>query len=159
MKGVIQQINISRGGIPKLPIAEARVTAAGIDGDSWAHPRYHGGPLQALLLISMEDIEFLRTAGYDVYPGALGENLTIQGVDMRAVRLADRFRAGSVILEITKLRKPCRTLDVISPRIQAGLYDTKPGSDRWGRGGFYARVIQEGTIHSGDIIAKADRDV
>jgi MOSC domain-containing protein YiiM len=114
MRGIIHQINISRGGIPKRPIIEAHVTPDGIEGDSWAHPRYHGGPKQAVLLIALEDLDALKTRGYDVYPGALGENLTVAGIDMRSVRFGDMFRAGQALLQITKLRKPCRTLDSIA---------------------------------------------
>ena len=113
MQGIIHQINISQGGIPKLPIEEAKVRSGGIDGDSWAHPRIHGGPNQALLLISLEDLGALERQGFRTPPGALGENLTIIGINMREVRLGDRFRAGEVLLEITKLRKPCQTLDPI----------------------------------------------
>jgi MOSC domain-containing protein YiiM len=160
MRGTVVQINASKGGIPKLPVGVATVTERGVVGDNWAHPRFHGGPKQALLLIAMEDLDSLKALGYPVYPGALGENLTMAGIDMRAVRFGDRFRAGEVLLEITKLRQPCRTLDLIRKGIQLELYDTTPGAANWGRGGFYARVIEGGTIRPGDIIAKAeDSDV
>jgi MOSC domain-containing protein YiiM len=159
MQGFVHQINISRGGIPKLPVTLAMVTEEGIQGDGWAHPRFHGGKKQALLLISTEDIDFLKELGYSVYPGALGENLTISGIDMRQVRLGDRFRADGILLEITKLRRPCQTLDSIRKGIQLELYDENPGSAKWGRGGFYAKVIEPGTIHKGAIIAKADHVV
>ena len=112
----------------------------------------------------MEDIEDLRRSGFPVYPGALGENLTTTGLDMRAVRFGDRFRSGSgspddFVLEITKLRQPCRTLNSIKKGIQTELFDRTPGSPRWGRGGFYAKVIQPGIVRVGAIIAKADHDV
>jgi len=66
--GSIQQINISKGGIPKLPVAEALVTPLGIQGDSHAHPQIHGGPRQALLLISWEGIDELIEAGFPLSP-------------------------------------------------------------------------------------------
>jgi MOSC domain-containing protein YiiM len=156
MNGVVLQLNASRGGIPKRPILEARVTREGIDGDSWNNRRYHGGPKQALLLISIEDIEVLKSFGYAVYPGALGENLTVSGIPFRDVRIGDRFQAGEVVLEITKLRKPCRTLDAIRKGIQSTLYDTIPGSELWGRGGFYASILQEGLIRPGDTMTTAN---
>ncbi len=159
MRGLIHQINISRGGIPKRPITEAHVTSEGIEGDSWANPRFHGGPKQAILLISLENLELLKELGYPVYPGALGENLTTTGIDLRSVRLGDVFHAGEAVLQITKLRQPCHTLDSIRKGIQTQLYDKKPGSPRWGRGGFYASVKQPGMISPGDIIALADHDV
>src|SRR3984885_15508576 len=108
----IVQIHISPGGIPKRPIAEAEVTVQGIRGDSWAHPEIHGGPNQALLLITSEGIEELIAQGYPLYPGALGENLTISGLDRRQMRVGQRYRAGEVIFELTKLRVPCDTLSV-----------------------------------------------
>lgn len=152
MQGIVRQINISRGGIPKLPIPEAIVTTGGIEGDSWTHPRIHGGPQKALLIMSLEDIESLRQMGYAISPGSLGENLTVEGLDMRRVRFGDRFRAGTVLLEITKLRMPCRTLDSIKPGIQDQLYSTTPGSSLWGKGGFYAKVIEAGAIRPADVI-------
>ena len=104
----------------------------------------------------MEDLEALQALGYSVSPGALGENLTIRGIPFRDVRFGDCFRAGDIVLEITKLRQPCRTLDAIQKGIQLELYDTTPGAPHWGRGGFYARVLEEGLIRPGAIIAKAD---
>lgn len=157
MQGTIHRINISPGGIPKRPIEQALVTFQGIQGDSWAHPRFHGGPNQALLLLALEDLAALSQLAFPVYPGALGENFTTEGIDMREVRYGDRFRAGEVLLEITKLRMPCRTLDSVKQGLQRHLYDTRPGSPLWAKGGVYAKVLEPGTVRLGDIIARADR--
>ena len=164
MTGSVLQINISPGGVPKRPIFEAEVTPAGIRGDSWAHPDIHGGPRQALLLITSEGIAELIAQGYPLYPGALGENLTTQGLDRRQMRAGQRFRAGEVFLEITKLRGPCSTLDVYGPGIQRALYDAQvkagdPSSARWGLGGFYAQVLKAGVIRPHDIITLVDQVV
>ena len=118
MTGTILQINVSPGGIPKRPIVEATVTAEGIHGDSWAHPNIHGGPNKALLLITSEGIDELVAQGFPLFPGALGENLTTTGLDRRQMRAGQRYRAGEVFLELTKLRAPCETLDVYGPRHQ-----------------------------------------
>jgi MOSC domain-containing protein YiiM len=162
MTGSILQINISPGGIPKRPIPEATVTAEGILGDRWAHPDIHGGPKQAVLLITAEGIEDLIAQGYPLFPGALGENLTITGLDRRQMRVGQRYRAGEVLLELTKLRAPCATLDVYGPGIQRAIYDLQvkggdPSTPRWGLGGFYARVLKAGTIRPQDIIALLDQ--
>jgi len=164
MTGAILQINVSPGGIPKLPIAEARVTQTGIVGDGWAHPQFHGGPNQALLLICSEAIEALRAKGYAVYPGALGENLTIAGIDHRQMRIGQRYRAGETLIELTKVRVPCNTLSALGPGIQAEIYDAlvKAGdatSPRWGMSGFYAAVRRGGAIRPHDIIALVDQAV
>jgi MOSC domain-containing protein YiiM len=161
LAGHVVQLNISNGGVPKRAVAEADVLRSGIRGDLWAHPKFHGGPEQALLLISLEVIERLTARGYPLFPGALGENLTTAGIDHKALRGGQRFQAGSVLLELTKVRVPCRTLDVYGPTIQAELYDraVKAGdvtSPRWAMSGFYARVVEPGRIIPGDIIRLVD---
>jgi MOSC domain-containing protein YiiM len=162
--GSIVQINVSPGGLPKRPIFEALVTAEGIQGDSWAHPEVHGGPNQALLLIASESIDELVAQGFPLYAGALGENLTTLGLDRRQMRAGQRYRAGEVILELTKLRVPCDTLSVYGYGIHKAVYDAEaragdPSSPRWAVGGFYARVLKPGRIRPHDIIALVDQVV
>jgi MOSC domain-containing protein YiiM len=164
MTGSILQINISPGGVPKRPIAEATVTPAGILGDSWAHPDIHGGPWQALLLIGAESIEELTALGFPLFFGALGENLTTSGLDRRQMRFGQRYRIGEVFLELTKMRGPCATLDVYGPGIQRAVYDAQvkagdASSPRWGLSGFYAAVLHGGVIRPGDRIALVDQVV
>ena len=162
--GSIVQINISPGGIPKRPIAEAEVTPEGIRGDSWAHPQIHGGRKQALLLITSEGIQELIESGYPLYAGALGENLTIAGLDRRQMRIGQRYRAGEVFLELTKIRTPCSSLDVYGASIKQAVYDAQVqagdvSSPRWGLSGFYARVIRAGIVRPRDIIQLVDQVV
>ena len=163
MTGSILQINISPGGIPKLPIPEALVTSEGIRGDRWAHPDIHGGPNQALLIITSEGLDELTSQGFAVYPGALGENLTTRGLDRRQFRVGQRFRAGDVYFEFTKRRAPCATLNVY-PGIQQAIFDQQakdhdPASPLWGLGGIYARVLKSGVIRLHDIITLVDQVV
>jgi MOSC domain-containing protein YiiM len=164
MTGSISQINISPGGVPKRPIPEATITTDGIRGDSWAHPNIHGGPRQALLLITSEGLDELIAQGFPLYPGALGENLTTTGLDRRRLRLGQRYRIGDVFFELTKMRGPCSTLDIYGPGIQRAVYDAqvKAGdatSPRWGLAGFYAQVLHAGVIRPHDIITLVDQVV
>jgi MOSC domain-containing protein YiiM len=161
MIGSIVQVNISPGGVPKRAIAEAEVTPVGILGDSWAHPQIHGGPNQALLLITSEGIGQLIAQGYPIYPGALGENLTTLGLDRREMRIGQRYRVGEVMLEITKMRAPCTQLDMYGPSIKHAIYDAHvqagdASTPRWGLAGFYARVLRSGFIRPKDIIELID---
>jgi len=158
MIGSILQISISPGGIPKRSIPEALLSAEGIRGDGWSHPDIHGGPNQALLIITSEGIQQLAAQGFKLYPGALGENLTTLGLDRRQFRVGQRYRAGGVSIQITRPRAPCATLNVYGPGIQRSLFDAQvkagdPTSPRWGLSGFYARVISGGALHPGDPIA------
>lgn len=161
MQGTIEQVSVSRGGIPKAAILSGVVTKRGIATDSCRNRRYHGGPDQAILLITAEGIDELTSAGYPLYPGALGENITTRGLDRKAVRIGHKFRIHEALIEVTKLRVPCVTLDVYGPSIKAALYDkaVKSGdytSPRWGLGGFYARVLETGNVMPGAIIALVD---
>ena len=163
LSGVIHQVCVSPGGIPKLAVAEAFAHRLGLEGDDQRNKKYHGGPLQALLLISLEVLEELHAEGFPVSPGALGENLTIAGIDFRQLRPGMQFRAGAAAIELTKLRQPCATLDIYNlpgRRIQSRLYDAQakqgdPASPVWGRGGFYASVLEPGLIRQGDILELA----
>jgi len=103
--------------------------------------------------------------GFAVYPGALGENLTTVGLDPRQIRIGDRYRAGQAVIEITRMRAPCSTLDVYNApglaRIQDAIFDAQvkahdPSSLRWGLAGFYARVIRDGLVRTGDRITHLD---
>ena len=156
MTGTVLQVNVSQGGIPKREIPSGELTPSGISGDSWRY-RFHGGPKQAVLLITIESIQELVAQGFPLYPGALGENLTTQGLDRRALRFGQRLRVGSATIELTKMRQPCATLDVYGPGIQAAMYDARvvkgdPSSPRWGLSGFYASVIEPGTVRPGDTV-------
>ena len=153
----ILQISASRGGIPKRAIPQALVTPLGLEGDSWAHPEIHGGRKQAVLLITEETLQELKAKGYQLYRGALGENLTTIGLDRRQLRVGQRLRAGAALLEITKIRVPCATLDVYGPTIKQEIYDKRvkagdSASPRWGLSGFYASVIEPGIVRANDII-------
>lgn len=158
MTGRVVQINISRGGLPKRPIAQGNLTATGMEGDSWAHPQIHGGPTQTVLLIALESIELLRSKGYPVYEGALGENLTTEGIDPARWRAGQQFRVGEAIIELTKVRAPCNSLNVYGPEIKNEIYDSKvkakdPTSPRWALSGFYAKVVRPGLVFPGNVIS------
>lgn len=155
--GIIVQINVSLGGLPKRPIAAGTITPLGLAGDAHAHPLIHGGPRQAVLLITAETIDELKARGYPVFYGGLGENLTTRGLDRHELRVGHQLRAGAAILEITKVRGPCTALDIYGPEIKQEIYDSRVNagdftSPRWGMSGFYARVIQSGAVHPGDPI-------
>jgi MOSC domain-containing protein YiiM len=157
MSAVVVQISISQGGIPKLAVPSAEVATGGIAGDAWRHPQIHGGPGQAILLITAEGIDELVAQGFPLFHGALGENITTRGLDRRSVRAGQRYRVGEVVLEISKRRGPCQTLNVYGTGIYAAIFDPQvkagdPASPRWGLSGFYASVVQTGRMRVGDAI-------
>jgi MOSC domain-containing protein YiiM len=156
--GRILQLSISKGGVPKLPILAGEVGPVGILGDVQQNTKYHGGPRQALLWITSEGLDELIAAGFPVYPGAMGENVTTTGVDRRSIRLGQQWRMGDVIVEVTKMREPCYKLDPYGPGIQAAVFDAgvRAGdfsSPRWGLGGFYLAIVKLGSFAPGDPVA------
>ena len=129
-----------------------------------AHPQFHGGPRQAVLLICSEVIADLTARGYPLFPGALGENLTVSGFDHRQMRIGQRYRVGEAVVELTKVRAPCATLDVYGPSIKQEIYDSRvkagdPTSPRWAMSGFYASIARSGNIRQNDIIVLVDQVV
>lgn len=161
----VLQINTSLGGVPKRPVPECMVTPLGIAGDRCAHPNVHGGPRQAILLVAREVVDQLCGAGYPLTYGSLGENFTVEGMDHRRWRAGQRYRVGNqVVLEFTKPRGPCRTLDVYDESLKQAIYDRQvkegdPSSRYWGMSGFYASVIQGGPVLPGAPILLLDQAV
>ncbi len=159
MTGRILQISVSRGGVPKSPVLAAEVGPVGILGDIQRNTKYHGGPRQALLWITSEGLDELTAAGFPVYPGALGENVTTTGIDRRMVRLGQQWRMGDVWVEVTKMREPCFQLNPYGEgTIQKAVYDpqVKAGdftSPRWGLAGFYLSIVKLGTFAPGDPVS------
>jgi MOSC domain-containing protein YiiM len=157
-QGRVIQVNVSPGGVPKRAILEGMLNNGGFEGDSWRHPKFHGGPKQAVLLVSMEVLDLLKGMGFTVFAGSLGENLTTEGLRYEDLRLGSRLRAGEALIEITKVRTPCDTLSIYGEGIQKEIYDAqvKQGdftSPRWGRSGFYAKVLEPGIVRPNDIIS------
>ena len=99
MQGVIVQVAVSNGGLPKLPVSGGLIASLGVEGDRHNHPEVHGGPRKAVLLVSCEIVDELKARGYPLFYGALGENLTTRGIDFRRLRVGDRLRAGAALLE------------------------------------------------------------
>lgn len=134
--------------MPKLPVAEARLTVNGVAGDRQRNLEAHGGVDRAICLFSLEVIEALQAEGHSIRPGSSGENLTLAGLEWAVLKPGDRLRIGEVVrLEIVKYTEPCRFnaqwfLDGNFNRINQKKH---PG---WSR--LYARVLAEGVVRPGD---------
>ena len=161
----VHQLSTSLGGLPKYAVPQAEVAALGMVGDVHRNMKVHGGPRQAVLILTLEGIAELKAAGFDeLLPGSMGENITVEGIDRRTVRTGQRYRIGSeVIVEITKLRSPCMTLEAFAAGLGRAVYDAKckagdATSPRWGLGGFYAAVTRPGELRPGAPVIFLDQD-
>jgi len=111
MTGQIFQLNISAGGVPKLAVREGEVNELGMVGDEHRFLDIHGGPERALCLFSLERILELQAEGHPIFPGAVGENITIAGIDWQQVVPGAQLALGEeVLLEITSYTSPCNTI-------------------------------------------------
>jgi MOSC domain-containing protein YiiM len=112
--GRVAQVSTSRGGVPKLHVAGAWVSRDGLDGDGHTEPpTIHGGPQRAVCLYSLEQIARVRADGHPVDgPGALGENLTLGGVDLGALGPGTRLAIGEggLVLEVVSYAAPCQAV-------------------------------------------------
>ena len=151
----IVQVNVSDGGVPKLPIAEGEVTSTGIVGDRQRDTEHHGGPQRAICLLAAERIEALQAEGHPIVPGGTGENITTRGIDWDAIAPGTRLKLGDAVeIELTNYTTPCK---FIAANFEGGDFNrlnqkTNPG---WSR--IYARVISTGTVRPGDAITVLTR--
>ena len=139
----IVSINISQGGIPKLPVPSITLTVTGLAVDGHNHAK-HYSPLQAVCIQDLEKLKELNAGGYALSPGQAGENLTVEDLHVNSLPLGTVLKfSGGVVLEISKVRKPCYVMDSISPQLKLDAVDQH---------GMYAKVIQEGVLHVDDSI-------
>ena len=146
-EGVVAQLNVSTGGVPKLPTEVVEVGGRGVVGDRQADRRNHGRPLQAICLWSTEVIDALRAEGHPIHPGLAGENLTVSGVDWTTIRSGVQLLAGEVLLEVSASATPCakNAAWFTDGDFRRMDHDRHPG---WSR--MYAWVREPGTIRTGD---------
>ncbi len=150
MSGRIVQLSISRGGVPKTRVASARLGALGLEGDAHRGIENHGGPERAVCLYAMEPIRALSAEGHAIAPGALGENITVEGLDWSGILPGSRRRLGeSVLREVTRYTSPCVN---IAPVFRDRDYSRVSQKRHPGRSRVYARVLEGGTIREGDPI-------
>jgi MOSC domain-containing protein YiiM len=144
MPSRLLQLSISNGGMPKLPVPEARVHRDGV-GDDWQlNRKYHGGCDRAVCIFSLELYHWLRDEhGIDLKPGSVGENFTTTGLDLQAIQVGDKLRVGDCLIQITKVRVPCRSLNQWHPDLLKIIV---------GRSGWMARVIESAIVRPGDPI-------
>lgn len=144
----VHQINISDGGVPKTPIPRAEVTELGLVGDAHNDKIHHGGPERALCLFSLEVIETFRSEGHPIEPGSAGENLTISGIDWGEMTPGSRIAIGEeLVAEVTSFTSPCST---IAGWFKDGDFTRMMQSRHPGESRVYARVINTGTVATGD---------
>ncbi|HEX4977409.1 MAG TPA: MOSC domain-containing protein [Nocardioides sp.] len=146
----------------KEPRAEVRLVAGhGVEGDAHAgatvqhRSRKRWRPqdpnLRQVHLLAGELLEELRTKGYDVGPGRLGENVTTSGVDLLALPTGTVLRLGDdAEVEVTGLRNPCVQIDRYSEGLMGEVVDRDEDGAVVRRAGVMGVVLRSGTVRVGD---------
>ncbi|MDO5740856.1 MAG: MOSC domain-containing protein [Ornithinimicrobium sp.] len=155
-------------GIDKWPVPQLEVfepgphygDGGGVVGDLVGDTLHHGGANKAVYALSRSQVEHWEgELGRALRDGQLGENLTIEGLDLEAGLLInqrlvfhpqDRLVQApeeDVVLEVSVPRTPCHTF---------AIHMAVPGWTKTfaahGRCGIYLRVITPGVIRAGDQI-------
>lgn len=165
MSGVVVAVSCSGSHAMSKPIVErVRLLAGlGVEGDAHAgvtvkhRSRVARDPTQPNLrqvhLIHAELFDELRTMGFDVTPGLMGENVTTRGVALLALPTGSRLHiGGSAIVEITGLRNPCTQLDGLQPGLMEAVIQRDPARGLLRKAGVMGIVIAGGEVCAGDRI-------
>ena len=139
------------------------VAGLGVDGDA-----HHGATvrhrsrvatdptqpnLRQVHLIHTELHAELRSLGYWIAPGQMGENITTQGLDVLGLPTGARLHVGdSAVIEITGLRNPCRQLDAIAPGLMAAVVSRDDDGNLVRKAGVMGLVLASGEVRPGENI-------
>jgi len=139
--------------IDKRPVAgRVAVHRLGVAGDRQCDPK-HGGELMAVYAYAAEDAAWWAVElDRPITPGRFGENLTTEGVDVTGAVVGERWRIGTVELQVTSPRTPCRTFQ--------GFWDVPRLAKRFtehGAPGAYLAVPVEGELAAGDPVQVVHR--
>jgi molybdenum cofactor synthesis domain-containing protein len=124
-------------GTPKKNVGGARlVENHGLEGDAHA-----GNGLRQVSLLSHDKIQAFREKGAEVAAGDFGENLVVEGFDLKSLPMGTRLKCGEALLEMTQIGKDCHSPCQIYHRM---------GDCIMPREGVFARVLRGGPIRVGD---------
>lgn len=140
------------------------IEGLGIEGDAHAgitvkhRSRVARDPTQPNLrqvhLISEERLQELRDRGFNVFPGAVGENITTRGIPLLDLPEGTRLKLGeTAVVEVTGLRNPCGQLDVFQPGLMNAVLDRDENGGLILRAGIMGIVRAGGDVRPGDPIA------
>jgi len=139
------------------------ITGIGVEGDAHSgttvkhRSRVAKDPAQPNLrqvhLLPVEILDELRSAGFDVSPGQIGENITTQGIELRRLPTGTRLYIGSAaIVEVTGLRNPCGQLDTFQRGLTAALLERDEVGALVRKAGIMGIVLADGEVYPGDTV-------
>ncbi len=119
-------------------MSAARERVRAIEGRGFEGCAHANPPRREVLLVSKKHLDSLR-----VSPGAVRENVTVEGADVHDWAIGQHVRVGDALLEITMVCDPCHRMDELRDGLRAQLHDKR---------GMLAHVVEGGEIALGDAI-------
>ena len=109
--------------------------------------------LRQVHLIQEELLDELRADGFQVAPGAIGENITTRGINLLALPQGARLHIGeAAVVGVTGLRDPCRQLNDYQPGLMAAVLDRDEQGNLVRKAGIMGIVLAAGDVRAGDSI-------
>lgn len=136
--GKILAICISeKKGTLKNEISEAKfIEDFGIENDAHAG-KWH----RQVSLLEFNKIDEFRKKGANVYFGAFGENLVVEGIELHTLPIGQLIQIGDVLLEVTQIGKKCHDKCQIYYQV---------GECIMPKNGIFTKVLNGGTVKVGD---------
>ena len=109
--------------------------------------------LRQVHLIHAELFDELKTNGFEILPGQMGENITTYGIDLLALPVKTRLHLGTTaIIEVTGLRNPCKQIDQLQPGLMAAVINHDDKGQTIRKAGVMGVVVAGGEVFPGDRI-------
>lgn len=121
----------------------------GLDGDTQANTKFHGGVQQAVYVYDHSHYQFWsnKLERDDFTFGQFGENFTVEKLPDDHVYIGDTFQIGSVVAQVSQPRTPCFKLD-----LRMGITGFLKQFTQSCRIGYYFRILESGSVAAGDTI-------
>jgi MOSC domain-containing protein YiiM len=136
------------------------VAGHGVDGDAHAGAtiqhrsrkrwRPHEPNLRRVHVLHDELLDDLRGRGFDVGPGALGENVLVRGLDLLSLPTGALVHLGDAVVEVTGLRNPCVQLDRFQDGLMQAVLRREDDGTLVRLAGVMGVVEQGGVVQAGD---------
>lgn len=145
-------------GMFKFPVRDrVWVGPEGLATDAQADRRVHGGPEKAVHQLPLENHRRLAAAFPDIATqfaaGALGENLSTEGITDEDVAIGDVFALGAAVIQLNQPRTPCWKINA-----RHGREGIAAHVEREGLAGWYFRVLEPGWLSPGDALRRIARN-
>lgn len=109
--------------------------------------------LRQVHLVHAELHDELRAGGFQIVPGAIGENITTRGIDLLALPRRARLHIGSsAVVGVTGLRNPCGQLNDYQPGLMAAVLGRDEQGNLVRKTGVMGVVLAAGDVRAGDPI-------